>query len=273
MGVREGRPRDSVVDVRPGRILGGDVEPSGGVVLVLWSNGRSWRRGGDIARLLVNGSEVVLLLLAPDMARRRERASRAGWSRAVWLEGRSARELFGRSGVQGQGMAMFVSALKVEEGRGGVTRRVAAVVDGAGAGAGARVAVWRSAGCTFVSLGVMGLGAGLGPNSFWSSSVGDLGRSVGCVVSSLREGVCGCVIDFADPLGELMCVLGEGTMMRGEAERARGDAWRMCFGRGGRGRFIGGIGAMRGKLFFAAKWHGTAVGTYVVAGRQGRGMI
>lgn len=119
----------------------------------------------------------------------------------------------------------------------------------------------------------MGLGAGLGPNSFWSRSVGDRGRSVGCVVSSLSDGVWGCVVDFAELLGELILALGEGTMMRGEAERARGEAWTMCLGRGGRGRCIGGRGPMRGMLFFSGEWHGTPAGTYFVAGSRGRSSI
>lgn len=151
---------------------------------------------------------------------------------------------------------MLASWSKAAEGRGGVT---------------------RSAGWTFVSVGVMGLGAGLGPNSFWSSRVGDLGRRVGCVVSSLSEGVCGCGCggDFAECLGELMAALGEGTIMRGDAERARGDdeVWRMCFGRGGRGRCIGGSGPMSGMLFFGERWHGVSAGTYLVAGSRGREVI
>lgn len=77
---------------------------------------------------------------------------------------------------------------------------------------------------------------------------------MGCAVSSLKEGVCGwggcVVVEFAELFGELILTFGEGTMMRGEAERARGEAWRMCFGRGGRGRFNGGGGAMRGMLCF-----------------------
>ena len=100
----------------------------------------------------------------------------------------------------------------------------------------------------------MGLGAGLGPNSFWSRRVGERGRRVGWIVSSFNEGVWGCWVlvaedDFAELLGEVMMVLGEGTMMRGDAERARGEAWSTCAGRGGRGRCIGGRGAMRGMLF------------------------
>ena len=73
----------------------------------------------------------------------------------------------------------------------------------------------------------MGLCADLSPNSFWSSNVGDLGRSVGCVVSNRNDGVNGgeatFVLDLAEVLGELMLVLIEETMMRGEAERARGE--------------------------------------------------
>lgn len=210
------------------------MQPSGGEVDVLISRGRSWRRGGETARPPVRGREDVLL--APDMARRRDSASRAGRSRCACPEGRSARLEVGRSGVLGHGTAMVVSVLKVSEGSGGVR---------------------RSAGWTFVSPGVIGLGAGLGPNSFWSSRVGDLGRSVGCVVSSLKDGVCGwgacVVVDFAELFGELIVAFGEGTMMRGEAERARGEAWRICFGRGGRGRFIGGRGAIKGMLCFGVR--------------------
>lgn len=93
------------------------------------------------------------------------------------------------------------------------------------------------------------------------------------MVSSLSGGVCGCVVDFAELLGELMFALGEGTMMRGEAERARGETWRTCFGRGGRGRDIGGRGPMSGMLFFVERWHGVAAGLYRVAGRRGKEVI
>lgn len=74
-------------------------------------------------------------------------------------------------------------------------------------------------------------------------------------------------MDFAELLGELMGALGEGTMMRGEAERARGEAWRMCFGRGGRGRCMGGRGPISGMLFL---WGIEQAGTYFVAGSRGR---
>lgn len=85
---------------------------------VLLSRGRSCSRGGETARGPVRGRDVVL---PPDMARRRVRASSSGS-----LGGRSARELVGRSGVLGQGMAM-VFCSKGAEGSGGVTRRVATV--------------------------------------------------------------------------------------------------------------------------------------------------
>jgi hypothetical protein len=130
--------------------LGGDAEPRGGDVAMLFSSGRSCRRGGEIARELVSGREVVLL--APDMARRRVRASSSG---------RPAFELCGWSGVDGHGIATVVPTVNGADARGGVTRSVVVFIEeliGAGA--------WRSAGCTLVSPGVMGLGAGLGPNSF-----------------------------------------------------------------------------------------------------------
>lgn len=161
--------------------FGGDAgaERSGGEVGVDLRRGRSCRRGGDVERP-VKGSEDVLIL-APLMARRRIKASRSGS-----FCGGSARELMGPSGVQGQGMATF-SDSKVMEETGGVTHSV--VVAAAAEVCPVGAVFWRKAGCTFVSLGVIGLGAGLGPNSFWSSSVGLLGRSVGWVVSSLMPGV------------------------------------------------------------------------------------
>lgn len=70
-----------------------------------------------------------------------------------------------------------------------------------------------------------------------------------------------------------MLAFGDGTMKRGEAERARGEACRMCFGRGGRGRFIGGRGATRGMLVVEERWHGTAAGSYLVAGSRGKEVI
>ncbi|KAF2626435.1 hypothetical protein BU25DRAFT_98425 [Macroventuria anomochaeta] len=97
VGMRIGTPRDSFVSMLLCRVLGGDVERSGRDA-VLFSSGRSCKRGGEIAREPVSGSEVVL---APDMARRRVRASSSG----SFCVGRSARELVGRSGVQGHGMA------------------------------------------------------------------------------------------------------------------------------------------------------------------------
>lgn len=63
-----------------------------------------------------SGSEV---LLPPDMARKRVRVSSSGS-----LGRRSARELVGRSGVLGQGMANVFCSNGAEE-RGGVTRKVA----------------------------------------------------------------------------------------------------------------------------------------------------
>lgn len=98
----------------------GEDEGSGGeVAVVVWlSRGLSCRRGGEIERPPLRGSENVLIL-APDMARRRVRASRSGS-----FEGVSVREVVGRSGVQGQGMAMVSS--KGREARGGVTRSVVA---------------------------------------------------------------------------------------------------------------------------------------------------
>lgn len=118
---------------------------------MLFRSGRSCRRGGEIAREPVSGREVVLL--APDIARRRVRASSSGTA---------AFELCGRSGVHGHGIATVVSTSNGADERGGVTRNVVAFVFAAAADA----AVWRNAGCTFVSPGVIGLGAGLGPNSF-----------------------------------------------------------------------------------------------------------
>ena len=77
-------------------------------------------------------------MLPPDMARRRVSASSSGIFCSL------LRALVGRSGVQGQGTGAFVSwccwSPKKAEGRGGVTRR---------------------AGWTFVSVGVMGEGAGV----------------------------------------------------------------------------------------------------------------
>ena len=93
------------------------------------------------------------MLLAPDIARRRVKASNSGTA---------AFELCGRSGVHGHGIATVVSVLNGVDARSGVTRNVVAFVVAETADA----AVWRSAGCTFVSPGVIGLGAGLGPNSF-----------------------------------------------------------------------------------------------------------
>lgn len=94
----------------------------------------------------------------------------------------------------------------------------------------------RRAGWTFVSVGVMGEGAGLGPYSFWSRREGERGRRVGWTVSSLSEGCGGgWVVDFAEVLGELMCVFGEGTMMRGEAERAAARCAGCALGLGGAG--------------------------------------
>jgi hypothetical protein len=72
------------------------------------------------------------------------------------------------------------------------------------------------------------------------------------VVSSLSSGVLR--PDFAELLGLLISAFGLGTMMRGDAERARGEA-RMCFGSGGSGRVIGGSGLIRGMLAFAERWH------------------
>lgn len=190
-------------------------------------------------------------MLPPDMARRRVSASSSGIFCSL------LRALVGRSGVQGQGTGAFVSwccwSPKKAEGRGGVTRR---------------------AGWTFVSVGVMGEGAGLEPYSFWSRREGERGRRVGWMVSSLSEGCGGgWVVDFAEVLGELMCVFGEGTMIRGEAERARGEVCRMCFGIGGSGRFMGGSGAITGMLFLGARAQGVPAGLYLVAGRRGREVI
>lgn len=80
------------------------------------------------------------------------------------------------------------------------------------------------------------------------------------------------MVDLADVLGESMFAFAEGTIMRGEAERARGAACKICFGRGGRGRFIGGRGAMRG-ILFGERWHGIAAGLYFVAGSRGKEVI
>lgn len=122
VGVLLGAPRLSSVGVRPCRVLGGEAAPSGGDA-ALCSSGRSCSRGGETARVLVSGRDVVLL--APDMARSRVSASRTGRSRWWRPEGRSAWLEFGRSGVFGQGMAKFGSVLKGSEGRGGVTRSMA----------------------------------------------------------------------------------------------------------------------------------------------------
>jgi hypothetical protein len=58
----------------------------------------------------------VLLVLVPDMARRRERAE---GSIACGFEGKPVRALLGRSGVLGQGIAMVASGLKGWGCRGG----------------------------------------------------------------------------------------------------------------------------------------------------------
>lgn len=205
------------------------------------------------------------------MARSLDSASSTGGSRCIFSEVRSVRLVFGRSGVFGHGMAMFISAQKDRDVKRGVVRKLCVFIAVAGCiGVTEEAAVSRSAGWTLVSSGVMGLCANLSPNSFWSSNVGDFGRSVGCVVSNRNDGVHGGETTFAlclaEVLGELLFVLFEETMMRGEAERARGEVWRMCFGRGGRGRFIGGGGDIRGMLFFEERWHGRAAGTYFVAG-------
>lgn len=128
VGVLLGMPTLSIVGVRPCGTLGGEVEPSSGDAVVLFSRERSCRRGGEVARAPVSGRDVVLL--APDMARSRDSASRAGSSRCSCPDDRSVRLEVGRSGVFGHGMAMLVSVLKDSEGRGGVTRNV---VVGAGA--------------------------------------------------------------------------------------------------------------------------------------------
>jgi hypothetical protein len=71
------------------------------------------------------------------------------------------------------------------------------------------------------------------------------------VVSRRSSGVLG-VMDFAEVLGLLMVAFGLGTMMRGDAERARGEA-RTCFGSGGSGRVIGGSGPINGMLAFVER--------------------
>lgn len=71
------------------------------------------------------------------------------------------------------------------------------------------------------------------------------------MVSRRSSGVLG-VMDFAEVLGLLMVAFGLGTMMHGDAERARGEA-RTCFGSGGSGRVIGGSGPINGMLAFVER--------------------